>query len=148
MLKTLGVDPASIGTTPGTVRRGDPRAIWRDGKDTTGASLCRLAEAMLAYEDPDPDRIAKFGLFGIGTKENVTLNKALIEFNAAPPERRAEIGKKLLAAVGACRTVLGGNVVGMIDPNPYGVATGLRSVLGSALAEIARIAAWTGADGK
>jgi len=141
VLKTLGIDPASHGSSTGTAPKGDPRAIWRDAKDSTDAALSRLAQAMLAYEDPDLDRVAKFGLFGIGTKENVTLNKALIEFNAAPPERRAEMGKKLLAAVQAYRIVLGGNLVGLIDTNPYGVATGLRSVLGAALDDIARIAA-------
>lgn len=141
VLKTLGINPASRGSKTGTAPKGDPRAIWREAKETTDAALSRLAQAMLAYEDPDLDRVAKFGLFGIGSKENVALNKALIEFNAVPPGRRAEMGKKLLATVEAYRTVLGGNLVGLIDSNPYGVATGLRSVLGSALDDIARIAA-------
>lgn len=139
--KTLGIDPRSSGITNGTAPAGDPRAIWRNAKETTDAALSRLAQALLAYEDPDLDRIARFGLFGIGTKENVALNKALIEFNAGPPEARARTGRQLLAAVAAYRALLAGNLVGMVDANPYGVATALRSVLGSALDDIARSAA-------
>ena len=76
--------------------KGDVRAIWRDAKDAVDDGLNRLAAELRTYEDPDLERIADFGLFGLGTGENVALNKALIEFSGVRPGA----GEKLRAAVG------------------------------------------------
>lgn len=111
----------------------DVRAIWRDAKESTDASLEALARELRSYDDPDLERIADFGLFGIGRGENVALNKALIEFAGARPESRDTVAKKLHAAVTAYRSVIDGGLVDDIDNNPFGVSVNVRATLGQAL---------------
>ncbi|HET8996864.1 MAG TPA: hypothetical protein VFN42_09365, partial [Acetobacteraceae bacterium] len=86
----------------------------------------------------DLERIADFGLFGIGRGENVALNKALIEFATARPESRDATAKKLQAAITAYRSVIEGGLVDDIDNNPFGVSVNVRTTLGRALDEIER----------
>ena len=119
----------------------DVRATWRDAKESTDAALNALASELRTYGDPDLERIADFGLFGIGKTENVGLNKALIEFATAAAERREAAGKKLREAVGAYRAIIGGDLVAEIDGNPFGVHVGVRETLGQALDQIERAAA-------
>jgi len=135
----LGIDLVSPPKRTGSV--GDLRAVWRDAKEETDAALEALGRELRTYEDPDLDRIAEFGLFGIGKGENVALNKALIEFGAARGDGRAAAAKKLRAAVAAYRSVLSGKLVSDIDNNPYGVQVGVRAILGPALDEIEQAAA-------
>ena len=141
--RVLGVSvagaPASEAKPPESAM--DVRATWRDAKESTDAALSALASELRTYGDPDLERIADFGLFGIGKTENVGLNKALIEFSAAAGERRAAAGKKLREAVGAYRVIIDGDLVAEIDGNPFGVKVGVRATLGRALDEIERAAA-------
>lgn len=137
--QVLGIDLAS--PKLGTGSTADLRAVWRDAKEETDAALEALGRELRTYEDPDLDRIADFGLFGIGKGENVALNKALIEFSAARGDGRAAAAKNLRAAVAAYRTLINGKLVGDIDNNPYGVQVSVRATLGHALDEIDRAAA-------
>ena len=110
----------------------DVRAIWRDAKDAVDDGLNRLAAELRTYEDPDLERIADFGLFGLGTGENVALNKALIEFSGGRPGA----GEKLRAAVGNYRTMLGKEpMVALIDSNPA-VPMSMAATIGGALTQI------------
>ena len=141
--RVLGVSPdgASLSAAEPPGAAIDVRATWRDAKESTDAALNALASELRTYGDPDLERIADFGLFGIGKTENVGLNKALIEFAGAAAERRATAAKKLREAVGAYRTIIAGDLVAEIDGNPFGVKVGVRETLGRALDQIERAAA-------
>ncbi|HET8995254.1 MAG TPA: hypothetical protein VFN42_01165 [Acetobacteraceae bacterium] len=131
-----GIPPAP--PPPPGGKQPDLRAIWRDAKESTDASLEALARELRSYDDADLERIADFGLFGIGRGENVALNKALIEFATARPESRDAAAESLRGAVTAYRSVISGGLVDYIDNNPFGVSVNVRATLGRALDEIER----------
>jgi hypothetical protein len=132
------LDNAPPGQTQGTGPGGtaDVRAIWRDAKDSVDEGLNKLAAELRSYEDPDLERIADFGLFGIGTGENVALNKALIEYSGAAPNRRQYAAGKLKIAIGNYRALLQKEpMVGLIDTNPV-VPMQMRATIDGALTQI------------
>ncbi len=134
--RVLGV--AFAGSSSVSHEKIDRRAIWRDAKESVDDGLNRLASELRSYEDPDLERIADFGLFGIGVGENVALNKALIEYETAAPDRQSAAGAKLRIAVGKYRTLLQAEpMVRLIDRNPA-VPMSLAATLGGALDQIER----------
>jgi hypothetical protein len=126
--RVLGVDVAGLGTQakPALVQ------LWRDAKDEIDTRLAALATALHDFDDPDLDRIADFGLFGIGRGESVALAAALIEADRAAPAARDKLAK----AVGQYRGLLSSRLVQYIDDNPLGVSVGMADRLGAALNEI------------
>jgi len=142
--RVLGVTFGASAAAPGTASHANPsekidrRAVWRDAKESVDDGLNRLASELRSYEDPDLERIADFGLFGLGTGENVALNKALIEYEAAAPDRRPAAGAKLRTALGNYRTLLQAEpMVRLIDRNPA-VPMTIAATLGGALDQIER----------
>ncbi len=85
--RVLGIEFSRASAAPAASRI-DVRAVWREAKEATDAALNDLAAELRTFGDPDLERNADFGLFGLGRNENVMLNKALIEFSTAAPERR------------------------------------------------------------
>jgi hypothetical protein len=136
--RVLGID---VSRAAAAAPRVDVRVVWREAKEATDAALNDLAAELRTYGDPDLERIADFGLFGLGRNENVMLNKALIEFSTAAPERRPAAAKKLGDAVGAYRRIIASPLVADIDANPFNVRVGVRETLGRALDQIERAAA-------
>jgi len=123
------------GATPG--QRIDRRALWRDAKETVDDALNALGTELRSFGNPDLDRIAEFGLFGLGKGENVALAKALIEYDTAPEPRREAAGKALRQAIAGYRAILTGHpAVRQIDTNPFGVSVTMAATLGGALDRI------------
>ena len=135
--RVLGVTLRPVGPRLVSSKGPSPRIIWRDAKETVDAGLGKLADALREYDDPDLERIADFGLFGLGRGENVALMKALMEYDAAGPERRDAATKQLRTAVDSYRKVLAHPFAALVDANPLRVPVGLRSTLGAALDQIA-----------
>ena len=133
--RVLGVDPANSTETASPAELG---AMWRDAKEATDQALNQLAGKLQATGDPDLVRIAEYGLFGIGGGRgiNVALNRALLEYGAAAPERRQNAARQVRKAVAAYRDALGGEGVRLIDSNPFGVNVAMRNRLGTALDRI------------
>jgi hypothetical protein len=99
--------------------------------------VVKLADALREFDDPDLERIADEGLFGLGRGENVALMKAMIEYDAAGTERRAAAAKQLRTAVDGYRRVLAHPFAALVDDNPLHIPIGLRTTLGAALDQIA-----------
>ena len=134
--RVLGVRAAPSAPPAGS--GSDVLTIWRAAKDPVAARLDPLASARRAEDDPDLERIADFGLSGIGSGESVALTKAMFEFRAAPPDKRAALGGKLHQAVGSFRAVIDSRLVQTIDDNPFDIEIGIRATLGDALNRIER----------
>lgn len=153
VLRVLGVDVSTIadGATPDATPQEDiaaapegapPRVIWRTAKEAVDEKLEKLAATLRGFHDPDLDRIAEFGLFGLTRGEGVALNKALIEYEGAAQDRKATAGGKLRQAVAAYRSVLVQHpAVKQIDSNPFGINPAMRATLGAALDRIDQVIA-------
>jgi hypothetical protein len=114
-----------------------PRVIWQTAKEAVDMRLEQLAGALRSYNHPDLDRIADFGLFGLTRGESVALNRALIEYDAAPTSRKPAAGSQLQQAVGAFRAVLTQHpAIVQLDKNPFGVRPAMRATLSGALDRI------------
>ena len=130
--RALDAGGAPLQTAP----RQDLRAIWRDAKESTDDGLNRLAAALRGYEDPDLERIADFGLFGMGGGENVALNKALIEYGQASGEARQAATASVRKAVAAYRAMMAREpMFKLIDANPE-VPLQVEVTLAGALTQI------------
>jgi hypothetical protein len=128
-------------TPSGTRPLVDIGAIWRDAKESVDEGLNKLATELRSYEDPDLERIADYGLFGIGTGENVALNKAMIEYSRARPDQRRDLAAKVLNAVNDYRALLQKEpMVDLIDQNPV-VPMSMRATIDGALEQIAHAVA-------
>ena len=135
--RVLGFDPDD--PAEGADAAVDRLAIWRDAKETVDARLSALARSLRAVGDPDFDRIAEFGLFGLTDGETVALNKALREYGAAPADKRPTAAKALRAAVAEYRAAMASEgMFALLDENPFGVAVASRATLGVALDAIER----------
>ena len=138
--RVLGVSTGGPGSKP-VVRlpNFNGRKLWREAKETVDGQLNTVAGKLRAYQDPDLDRIAEYGLFGIGSNQNVTLAKALIEYETAVPAKLPGAALKLRNAVTGYRQLLNGEtVVRLIDEVPLTPAPTLRATLGGALDAIER----------
>jgi hypothetical protein len=134
--RVLGVRPPSKAGSAAPRDTVNRRALWRDAKEQVDAGLERLASELRCYDDPDLERIADYGLFGLGKGENVALNKALIEYDAASPERRSAASGQLRSAIAGYRTMIQSNpMVGLIDRNPV-VPMSMGATLRGALDQI------------
>jgi hypothetical protein len=131
--------PAASAAAPSPESSNDTRTIWREAKDEVDDKLNALAAALRQFDDPDMERIADFGLFGVTKGESVALMKALMDFETTPAERRATKAAPLQKAISGFRAVLTGHpFIGQIDNNPFGVTVAMRSTLGAALDQIER----------
>ncbi len=118
---------------------GDPRAIWRDAKETLDVSLNALAGKLRAHNNPDMHQIADLGLFSLGRTENVGLNKALIEYTGASAERRATATQQLRQAIAAYRAMLSkSRAIELLASTPFGTNVPFQATLGAALDRIER----------
>ena len=135
--RVLGIKLRPVGLRPVPGPAINTRVVWRNAKDTVDAGLGKLADALREYDDPDLERIADQGLFGLGRGENVALMKAMIEYDAAGTERRAAAAKQLRTAVDGYRRVLTHPFAALVDDNPLHIPIGLRTTLGAALDQIA-----------
>lgn len=139
--------PAAAGasTAPRPAATEDPAALmtlWQNAKDAVDTGLNKLSAALRSEGDPDLDRIAELGLFGMTNGTGVGLNKALLEYRGAPPEKRPSAGKALRdAALAYKNAVFAHPLADMVDDNPWGVEVALRAKLGAALDTIAAQAA-------
>jgi hypothetical protein len=116
----------------------DIGAIWRDAKESVDEGLNKLATELRSYDDPDLERIADYGLFGIGTGENVALNKAMIEYSQALAGQRPDAAVKVRNAVNNYRALLQKEpMVDLIDRNPV-VPMQMRATITGALEQIER----------
>src|SRR5262249_31033461 len=123
-------------TPHGTRPLVDIGAIWRDAKESVDEGLNKLAAELRTYDDPDLERIADYGLFGIGTGENVALNKAMIEYSRAQPGQRPDAAVRVLDAVNNYRALLRKEpMVDLIDANPV-VPMTMRATISGALEQI------------
>jgi len=128
--RVLGVALSGAG---GTGRKASFLAIWRDAKESVDAAIGALAGELRATGDPDLERIAEFGLFGLTEGEGVALMAALREADANPARAQG----RLTGAIGKYREFLAGSqVVTLIDRNPFGVQVSMRATLGHALDEM------------
>lgn len=120
----------------------DPLEVWTTAKEATDGAISALQARLGQIADPDLERIAKFGLNGITEGNQTALMKHLIEFRQSSGEARAKAAAALRNQAAAYRSFLqSSELVDLCEKNPFGVAVDLRGPLGSALAEIERLAA-------
>ena len=138
LLRVLGLD-LPLGASVGAAADAEPLAVWRDAKEAVDGKLEQLARELRGFGDPDLERIADFGLFGLTEGESVALNKALFDYQRAAPAARVGAAGNVRKAVGAYRAALDAEpMVGLLDRNPFGVDIGVRRTLGGALDAIER----------
>lgn len=136
--RVLGVGPRRLRASGGADRV-DRLAIWRDAKEAVDAKLIQLAQKLRDYGDPDFDRIADFGLFGMTDGQTVALNVALRELAGAAPAKRPTAAAGVRTAISDYRAVMAGDgTFDLIDENQFGVDVALRATLGAALNQIER----------
>lgn len=130
LLRVLGI---GVDQPRGGKRKGGYLAIWREAKEDVDAAIAALAGRLRATGDPDLERIAEFGLYGLTDGEGVKLMAALREVEANP----SGAGAKLAKAIDTYRAFLAqSEVVTLIDSNPFGVTVSMRATLGRALNEL------------
>lgn len=130
LLRVLGFD---VSRNAGSGKQGGYLGIWRDAKEGVDAAIDALAARLRAFGDPDLERIAEFGLYGLTDGETVALTAALREAEADPAGAR----DKLADAIDAYRAALDDNdAITLIDRNPFGVQVSMRATLGRALAQL------------
>ena len=115
--------------------------IFRDAKEEVDPSISKLQSEMRATGDVDLIRIADYGMFGMTSGQGVGLMTALIDYRAAPPEKRDAAMKAVRDAAVAYKTAVWGHkLVDLVDENKLGVTVGIKSKLGPALDTIASAA--------
>ena len=142
--RVLGVD-VSVGAGSVGVAPGGPVALmleWRDAKETVDERIEALARELRAFGDPDMERIADLGLFGITDRETVALNVALMEFDRAAAQAKGPAAGKVRASIKAYRKAVDANrMVGLLDTAPFSTRVDLRATMYSALDRIERVIA-------
>ncbi|WP_149538005.1 hypothetical protein [Siccirubricoccus phaeus] len=137
--RVLGIGPAGGASAQPNAPTGPASPalpVWREAKEAVDAQIDALAKALRGYGHPDLDRIADLGLYGIGAREGVGIMRALLQFDAASAEGRAQAAKAVRSATAAWRALLAGNkVVALIDRNPE-VPVTMQATLGRALDDI------------
>jgi hypothetical protein len=134
--RVLGVEPsrgAGSGQTPALMME------WQGAKESVDQRIEALARELREFNDPDLERIADLGLFGITNKETVGLNVALMEFDRAPAQAKGPAAGKLRASIKAYRKALDANrMVELLDTAPFSTRVALRATMYSALDRIER----------
>jgi hypothetical protein len=144
--RVLGVEvPGEAGTGEAGATAATPGKIpelmleWRDAKEAVDARIDALAAELRAFGDPDLERIADLGLFGITDKETVGLNVALMNFDRTPTQGKASAAAKVRASINAYRKAVdANNMVALLDTAPFSTRVELRATMYSALARIER----------
>ncbi|MBL4915612.1 hypothetical protein [Szabonella alba] len=120
----------------------DPLDVWNAAKEATDVAIGALQSKLGQIADPDLERIAKFGLNGITEGNQTALMKHLFAYRQSTGEARAKAAAALRSQTAAYRAFLQSNeLIDLCENNPFGVAVDLRGPLGTALAEIDRLAA-------
>jgi hypothetical protein len=114
-----------------------PLAIWRSAKETVDTGISELQRALRDTGHPLLSRIADQSLGAITGRLQVGLQAALMDLQAAPPDKRARARTRVAQMVEGMETFLRSNrVVPLLDDNPFGIQPQIRSTLGQALASI------------
>jgi hypothetical protein len=135
--RVLGVD-IDAATGKSAAPRPKLLPIWVQAKEKADIGIGKLQDALREFDDDDLETIREFGLYGASTGEAVGLMAALREADGQGSEAAYD---KVVDAVEEFRDFLdGATIVDLMESNPFGVQVPLRSVLGPALKDIARIA--------
>jgi hypothetical protein len=113
--------------------------IYMMGRQTAAASIAALQAELEQHDDPNAERIAKFGLLGLTGGNHVQIMQAILDYeNAAAPDRPAKAAT-LLAAFDALEEHLSGSaLVALVEDNASNTPVSIRAPLNAAIATIRR----------
>lgn len=132
----VSIDAVQSGTGAGP-DVGSVMAVWRDAKDQMDRNITALTSAMKNHGHPVYKSLAEFGLGGVLEGANARIVAALVDFDGAPAETRADVGNTLAKTISSVRESIGkGKAIDLLDQNPFGISMDLRATLESAFDEI------------
>lgn len=113
------------------------RAMWADARDRVATQVTDLSEHLLGTKDPNLVQIGKLGLPAVTSRLNTSLAVALIEVDAAPPDRAEAARAKARDAVAAMKRMIETDpLIKVLDENPLGLPVTIRATLGTALQQL------------
>ncbi len=121
-----------------SANRIDAQETWNAAKEAVDDRINELARELRSFKDPQLDRIAETGLFGVMRGgETVTMATALQIYGKATPPQRERAVTALRMAIAKYRGALGGNPrIKLLDENPLGIKVDLAATMGRALEKI------------
>ncbi|QDY70783.1 hypothetical protein [Qingshengfaniella alkalisoli] len=112
----------------------NPADIWIDAKGEADASLGPLMSHLASSTDPNLQRIARFGLNGVTKGNNTALMAALMGYNSASGDARAQRAKDVIAQIDAYSSFLASDpIIALCEDNPFGQTVSIRAPLTKAL---------------
>ncbi|MEO0403040.1 MAG: hypothetical protein AAF214_11745 [Pseudomonadota bacterium] len=115
--------------------------IWRTAKERTDTGIAGLQTALKRFQSPVLDRIAEAGLNGISEGNSVGMMRAIMNYDAASPDTKANLMKQ----IDAYRAFLqGSTLVTLAESNPFGITVDIKAPLETALNDIAAAVAQRG----
>lgn len=112
----------------------NPADTWLDAKGKVDASLAPLMTELSKAEDPNLNRIARFGLSSVTKGNNTALMAAILRFNGSSGPARASTATALGKEIDTYSNFLASDpIVGLCEENPFGYAVAIRAPLIRAL---------------
>jgi hypothetical protein len=127
------------GRTPRPIRyvSVDGRAIWNQARQAVLDQFDELRDRLAEAGDADMQQIADKGYGALIQRVGVQMQAAMIEVDAAPPERAKATRTKARQTIAEYRKFLGEDrLFRQLDENPLGVPMSIRDTLGDALTRI------------
>jgi len=139
VLRVLGLG-VRRGASASSASVADVQRIWNAAKETVDAKLNELAKELRSFRDPQLDRIAERGLFGVTQGgETVSMVKAVQIYSQVGPQQRERATTALRMAIAKYRSGLSHPKVKMVDNNPLNVDVALAATMEGALQEIEKV---------
>ena len=118
------------------------RQIWETAREAVFDQFDGLRDRLAAEANPGMAQIADLGLAELTKRVGVQIQVAMMEVDAAPPERAAAARAKAHKAVEAFRATLAKDgLFRLLDENVLGVPMSIRATLDAALSRIAQAVA-------
>lgn len=128
-------DTASVSAT------GRLLPIWAEAKSSIDRQIGALETFLKTSGAPVLERIAETGLHGVTSGQIVSLQAALMDFDAAAtPVKSARLPALSSALKGMATFVQSDEAVGLMDSNPFKIDCTIRATTLAALSEIAQAA--------
>jgi hypothetical protein len=122
---------ASTAEVVDTGEPGNPLEIWREVKERVDMQISSLQAALRGFNDPDLERIAEYGMYGLTDGLQVKLQTAIFDLSiATQPAARDKIKAKAVQIVSAYEKMIAGSeIVTLCDENPFDIAVNIRQTL-------------------
>ena len=116
------------------------RAVWEDARESVLRQFTALQGRLGEANDGDMQAIADHGLGAVQERLGVKMQAAMIDADAAPPDKAEAARAKARQVVAGFRQQLASDkLFQLLDENPLGVPMSIRGTLDGALERIEQV---------